>query len=686
MHVRYSLPILLLWCQFALLGQPPVQKSVFFDSGKSDLSSTAHQTIDGLILELRTWTDFDIVLEGYTDERGSAEFNEKLAAERVAAVYAYLTAKGCKPRDVALKALGETGSKEPGRPVAHSRQQNRRVDIKANPNRLDDLAELFAKTAFQDQQIFTFSPAEQQVLTTSSGVQMGIPAHCFQFKNGAVPTTPVTLRFIDATTPDDWILHNLVTQTTQKALLQTAGMFYIEAESEGRVLALQEGSSIKISVPMEEPRDLEMELFYGVPDKKTGTVRWESAQTPGATGQSGAANTLNLNIFNRKRYQLLDSLKMTFAEVAKPVVVYPKSPVFDKETLRIATRRKPLAPRLREPKIPVEPKISTATAASNKQERALNKKARQAEKKYHKRLGEYEERLARYEARWEKYWSDSARYEAARAYYTACQVVLNRYEDSLYQSHICRRFNAGVDNHIYFPGSYALTTGLGGVPEEAYSAIIERHNLALRNKMRRQLREQPVFVCRADTLPGGKTFEPCFDPGRENWIARGNALLSDLQQTSGYNRICNRMQQEYDGFMEREGQIAVKNANTDDLAGYSFEVARLGWINIDKFYKYPPEQRIELAVYDQNGSEAKLFVVCKEMNGVLPMSFYNGKYTAPPLPQGMAVTIVGLKIRDGKPQLFLQNLELQKNLSIGNLKYQSLTVAELKAEMERLNG
>lgn len=678
MRSRYALPILLLWCHLALSGQSPIQISVFFDSGKSGLSSSAQQSLDGLMKELRVWTDFDIVLEGYTDDRGSTESNEKLAAERTAAVYAYLTANSCKPRDVALKAFGEKGSAQ-DRPVEHSRRQNRRVDIKATPNRLDDLTELFAKTAFQDQQAFTFSPAGQQLLTSPGGVQLYIPAHCFQFKNGASPTAPVTLRFIDATEPGDWILHNLVTQTTQNALLQTAGMFHIEAESEGRALFLKEHASIKFTVPAGERRDLEMELFYGMPDNKTGTVRWDAAQTAADAARARAENTLSMNVFNRKRYQLLDSLKLDFAAVSKPVAVHPKTPVFKKETIRIALRRKPLAPRLREPKMPVEPRILSSATASAKD-------IRKAGKAYQKRLGDYEERLARYEMRWEKYWSDSARYQEARAYYAACLGALKQYEDSLFQYQLCRHFNRRIEEHLLFSGSFALTTGLDRIQESAYYAIIERPALTVRNKLRRRLREPTVFVCRQDTLPEGNTYEHCFDPEKEQWLGKGNTLITELRQTSGYDRICNRMQQEYDRFMEREGEITLQNANSNDLAGYSFEVARMGWINIDKFYKYPPEQRLELVVVDPRGDEARLFVVCKEIRGVLPMTFNAGRYTAPPLPKGMAVSIIGLKIRDGKPMLFRQDLELQKNLSIGNLKYQSLTLAELKAEMGRLNG
>lgn len=678
MRICYTLPFLLLWCQFALSGQSPIQKSVFFDSGKSVLSSSAQQTLDGLIQELRSWTDFEIVLEGYTDDRGSTESNEKLAAERAGAVYAYLTAQNCKPRDVALKAFGETGS-EKGRSRAQSRRQNRRVDIKANPNRLDDLAELFAKTAFQDQQTFTFSPAEQQLLTTPGGVQLRIPAHCFQFKNGASPTTPVTLRFIDATEPGDWILHNLITQTTQNALLQTAGMFHIEAESEGQALLLKEDASIKFTVPADGRRDLEMELFYGVPDKKTGAVRWDAAQSVAETMRARAENTLSMNVFNRKRYQLLDSLKLDFAAVSEPAAVYPRTPVFRKETLRIAMRRKPLAPRLREPKMPAEPRILSSATASDKI-------IRKAGKAYQKRLKDFEKRLARYEARWEEYRSDSVRYRDARAYYTACQVALKQYEDSLFQYHLCRQFNRRIEEHLLYAGSYALTTGLDRIQESAYYATIERPVLNLRNKLRRRLREQTVFVCRQDTLPEGNTYEHCFDPEREQWLSKGNARITELRQTTGYDRICNRVQQEYDGFMEREGEVTLHNATLNDLAGYSFEVARMGWINIDKFYKYPPEQRMELVVIDPRGDDAKLFVVCKEIRGVLPMTFNAGRYTAPPLPNGMAVTIVGLKIRDGKPMFFRQDLEMKKNLSIGNLKYQSLTLAELKAEMGRLDG
>lgn len=83
---------------------------------------------------LRATPTAAIVLEGHTDQRGEAQYNERLSLRRARWVHDQLIANGAKTEQIRLVALGSsrplvTGSDE------ESFSQNRRVDVK-----LDDSA------------------------------------------------------------------------------------------------------------------------------------------------------------------------------------------------------------------------------------------------------------------------------------------------------------------------------------------------------------------------------------------------------------------------------------------------------------------------------------------------------------------------------------------------------------------
>jgi outer membrane protein OmpA-like peptidoglycan-associated protein len=64
--------------------------------------------IVGLINEI---DDFTMVVEGHSDSRGDAEYNDQLSAERAAAVRDVLLRAGISPTRITTRAAGETGSR-----------------------------------------------------------------------------------------------------------------------------------------------------------------------------------------------------------------------------------------------------------------------------------------------------------------------------------------------------------------------------------------------------------------------------------------------------------------------------------------------------------------------------------------------------------------------------------------------
>jgi len=99
-----------------------------FAPDKVKLTSEAELVLDRYIAAFRLYPDFDISVEGHTDNRGSAAENLELSKLRVNAVVVYMVDKGIVAERIKPFAFGEN------RPVASNatlpgREQNRRIEI-----------------------------------------------------------------------------------------------------------------------------------------------------------------------------------------------------------------------------------------------------------------------------------------------------------------------------------------------------------------------------------------------------------------------------------------------------------------------------------------------------------------------------------------------------------------------------
>lgn len=101
---------------------------VLFDFNSAELKPGSKKVVTELTGFLNEYPERKILIEGYTDSIGSAEYNRQLSKKRAAALRTALLENGVSPTKVDIKAYGEeypvaTNINEAGR------QQNRRVEI-----------------------------------------------------------------------------------------------------------------------------------------------------------------------------------------------------------------------------------------------------------------------------------------------------------------------------------------------------------------------------------------------------------------------------------------------------------------------------------------------------------------------------------------------------------------------------
>jgi outer membrane protein OmpA-like peptidoglycan-associated protein len=104
------------------------ENAIRFDTNKATLSSAAKENLNKLVPVLNNYENTNIVIYGYTDSTGRAEYNLSLSEKRANSVMEFLAANGVQ------KARFETKGKGINDPIAtnetaEGRSKNRRVEF-----------------------------------------------------------------------------------------------------------------------------------------------------------------------------------------------------------------------------------------------------------------------------------------------------------------------------------------------------------------------------------------------------------------------------------------------------------------------------------------------------------------------------------------------------------------------------
>ncbi len=105
-----------------------VLRGIYFDTGKDLIKSESLPTLEALAKAIKEGGETAYVIEGHTDDRGGATFNQGLSGKRAASVKKWLTEHGVDGK--ALKTIGY-GQSRPAMPSDSEagRAANRRVEV-----------------------------------------------------------------------------------------------------------------------------------------------------------------------------------------------------------------------------------------------------------------------------------------------------------------------------------------------------------------------------------------------------------------------------------------------------------------------------------------------------------------------------------------------------------------------------
>ncbi len=109
-------------------------KNIFFDFDKSNLKTESRQQLNDLVVILRDFPSYKVMLRAHTDSKGSNSYNEALSLRRAGSAKKYLISRGITSSRIKTETYGEANpiaknELADGADTELGRQFNRRVEI-----------------------------------------------------------------------------------------------------------------------------------------------------------------------------------------------------------------------------------------------------------------------------------------------------------------------------------------------------------------------------------------------------------------------------------------------------------------------------------------------------------------------------------------------------------------------------
>ena len=105
-------------------------------------------------------------------------------------------------------------------------------------------------------------------------------------------------------------------------------------------------------------------------------------------------------------------------------------------------------------------------------------------------------------------------------------------------------------------------------------------------------------------------------------------------------------------YYEASAKLGVPGGR--DLNGYIFEMSKLGWANVDRFMKYPPQEKQELMVRDMEPKSPlhQAFVVLNDGQSLIPFGDnWNGQFVLSGFPKNEKGLLIAYKVEEGRLML-----------------------------------
>ena len=217
---------------------------IYFDYDRPDLTLQAICSLDKTINTLKNHPIYTIEVYGHADSDGTLPYNFELSKCRTRLVAQYLISNGIDETNISTTYFGET------KPIATNHTDegkaiNRRVEVVIKYEVENKEPVIYTSC----DNIFYINNDKDAILLGEKGTRITIPANSLIAANGNEVTDSVKIELKEVFTKKDMILTGLTT-ISDGELLESYGMFYLNATKNGQDLKIKEGLLLEVEMPI----------------------------------------------------------------------------------------------------------------------------------------------------------------------------------------------------------------------------------------------------------------------------------------------------------------------------------------------------------------------------------------------------------------------------------------------------
>lgn len=254
------LMVIFLCINYAALAKiTEIKTTVFFNTDEHQLTAESVNNLSSFISNNLNNKDYEIKIEGHTDNIGDIAYNKQLSHNRAKEVKQFLVALGVKSKQIEVDFKGEL---DPDKPNINDnyRGKNRRVEVTLITYRFDNIEELEHALNPNKKSIHIIDPTQQNLIKGNKGVKILIEPNTFVYEDGSSVIEKVKFELTESLAFKDFVSSGLLTQTADD-VLETGGMIKLEAITvSGKKVSVKKNNPMMVSIPNDNFKD-NMEVF-----------------------------------------------------------------------------------------------------------------------------------------------------------------------------------------------------------------------------------------------------------------------------------------------------------------------------------------------------------------------------------------------------------------------------------------
>jgi hypothetical protein len=192
-------------------------------------------------------------------------------------------------------------------------------------------------------------------------------------------------------------------------------------------------------------------------------------------------------------------------------------------------------------------------------------------------------------------------------------------------------------------------------------------------------RTNPILIWTAIVKTTAKPFKESYEIVRRREYYK--KIPNEVVQTNydAYRKNIINMNEQ---LLAGNKSVVAKNASklsASSLESYVMSLSGLGWVNCDRFYNVPSEDKVNLFV----NSSTPVRLIFNKINSLMEGKASKGKNLFTDVPKGEQITLFGIRKKDDKIFMALKNTKV--STSHIDLEYKEVTYEEMQETLKFLN-